>query len=810
MKLLPIFLSVLSISISAIADMITNETVNGINWTFTIVEDQAETYVSLGGWDSTAIHAIDQSTAGSLVIPPELCGLPVKKIARYAFDGCANIRSVTIPFGVTWIGADSFRGCTSLTEVNFPSSVEAIEGAFQGIPITSAIMPGVVWIGGRAFSKKDFIRSDPSSLRHISIGEKVQFIGHCAFTGATKLENKDFVIPASVQELYASAFSVDYCFGKENSYQNTGVAGCIFDTIFFKGNLPIIHECGYQTGVTSYSTGRYINTSFQNATIICVEGREGWEDYVSSKKFYEAKSIQYGAALASISADGAARSGKFILSSSESEITLNCVNSGAVIHYTTDGSEPTAASPVYSSPIPAGKFTLKANAVVSGYPYTVTESCDFALGQADMPNISAADGSVFFFSGNTVSLATETDGAEIRYTLDGSDPTSDSALYVEPFTINDTTTVKAKAFKADWFDSDIAEATFTREWHVVDTPVISPNGGEFANASQEVSISCGTEGATIYYTTDGSDPFENRRTYRSAFAVFESCVVRAVAKKNDWRNSEEAVATFTRENELSGAVNMFGYTMETSGNCPWTVDADMSHDGASSAKSGGDESYLQTSVKGAGQLSFWWRAMCEAPDEEDYYDYGALKVGSAYVAYLAGEDTGWVYFSTNIATTGKHVIRWEYHKDEATDFAPDCIWIDQVQWVPTDGSGMTFTSPERVPYSWLSLQGLDEVYDDYETAANATAANIVNKVWECYVAGISPTNAAAAFRAVISWENGAPEISWEPILTPEEAAKRTYRKYGKKSLTDPNEDWTEINGDEASYNFFKVSVEMTK
>ena len=99
---------------------------------------------------------------------------------------------------------------------------------------------------------------------------------------------------------------------------------------------------------------------------------------------------------------------------------------------------------------------------------------------------------------------------------------------------------------------------------------------------------------------------------------------------------------------------------------------------------------------------------------------------------------------------------------------------------------------------------------DYEATAFEMSANGRDTVWECYVAGISPTNAAAAFRAVISWENGAPEISWEPVLTPEEAAKRTYRKFGKKTLTDPNEYWTEINGDEASYNFFKVSVEMTK
>ena len=86
----------------------------------------------------------------------------------------------------------------------------------------------------------------------------------------------------------------------------------------------------------------------------------------------------------------------------------------------------------------------------------------------------------------------------------------------------------------------------------------------------------------------------------------------------------------------------------------------------------------------------------------------------------------------------------------------------------------------------------------------------MNKVWECYVAGISPTNAAAAFRAVISWNAGVPVISWVPELAPEEAAKRIYHKYGRKSLTDPNENWTEINGDEALFNFFKVSVEMAK
>ena len=126
----------------------------------------------------------------------------------------------------------------------------------------------------------------------------------------------------------------------------------------------------------------------------------------------------------------------------------------------------------------------------------------------------------------------------------------------------------------------------------------------------------------------------------------------------------------------------------------------------------------------------------------------------------------------------------------------------------TELGKQTITTPIPIPYSWLNEFVVDLAFHDgdYEALGNAVSSNGVNKVWECYVSGISPTNAADAFRAVISWKDGAPEISWEPILTPEEAEKRTYRKYGKVKLTDEN--WTEIDGDEASYNFFKVSVEM--
>ena len=65
------------------------------------------------------------------------------------------------------------------------------------------------------------------------------------------------------------------------------------------------------------------------------------------------------------------------------------------------------------------------------------------------PAIVAApqfSGETQFTESTTVTMTAE-DGAEIRYTTDGSEPTTTSTLYSAPVTLTATTTVKAKAFK---------------------------------------------------------------------------------------------------------------------------------------------------------------------------------------------------------------------------------------------------------------------------------------------------------------------------------------------------------------------------
>ena len=81
-------------------------------------------------------------------------------------------------------------------------------------------------------------------------------------------------------------------------------------------------------------------------------------------------------------------------------------------------------------------------------------------------------------------------------------------------------------------------------------------------------------------------------------------------------------------------------------------------------------------------------------------------------------------------------------------------------------------------------------------------------VWQDFVAGTDPTDADDVFTVSITFDKvtGAPVISWTPELPAAEAAKRVYRTFGKVRLTDS--DWTEVNGNAADFNFFKVSVSM--
>ena len=127
------------------------ETVNGIEWTYTVSSGKA----SVGSGDYDGARAVPMSTTGGITIPSTLGGYPVTRIWDCAFRDCSGLTSVTIPDSVTSIGEYAFCDCSGLTSVTIPHSVTSIENwAFRNCSgLTSVTIPdSVTSIGFSAFS----------------------------------------------------------------------------------------------------------------------------------------------------------------------------------------------------------------------------------------------------------------------------------------------------------------------------------------------------------------------------------------------------------------------------------------------------------------------------------------------------------------------------------------------------------------------------------------------------------------------------------------------------------------------------------
>lgn len=159
------------------------------------------------------------------------------------------------------------------------------------------------------------------------------------------------------------------------------------------------------------------------------------------------------------------------------------------------------------------------------------------------PVITPFSGAVAF--GTEVDISCATGGATIYYTTDGSTPTSSSTVYdpdSKP-TITAATTIKAIGIKAGLTDSGVASASYTIAEPCA-TPTFSVAEGT-VDEGTKVSLSCDTDGATIYYTTDGTTPTTSSDVYSSAITINSNQTIKVIAAKDDMAYSAVASATYT-------------------------------------------------------------------------------------------------------------------------------------------------------------------------------------------------------------------------------------------------------------------------
>ncbi|MBR5087304.1 MAG: chitobiase/beta-hexosaminidase C-terminal domain-containing protein [Muribaculaceae bacterium] len=136
------------------------------------------------------------------------------------------------------------------------------------------------------------------------------------------------------------------------------------------------------------------------------------------------------------------------------EVTLSTVSANSTLEFAPSSGTEWATGAYY-------KFTFNvtcgsSNSYVgfAGATFYAEESTPSAV---STPVIS---GTTPFEESTEVTITCETTGADIYYTLDGSEPTTSSIQYSAPFTITETTTVKAIA-ALDGETSNVATKTFT-------------------------------------------------------------------------------------------------------------------------------------------------------------------------------------------------------------------------------------------------------------------------------------------------------------------------------------------------------------
>jgi len=238
-------------------------------------------------------------------------------------------------------------------------------------------------------------------------------------------------------------------------------------------------------------------------------------------------------------------------------VYLATVLSGATIYYTvgTNPPSPTTSDILYDPDdgvvlIAAG--TIKAFAVKTGYMDSDASSATYSQVQVATPSISQSysPGGGYWYP-NTITLACSTSDSTIHYTTDGSTPTSSSTLYTAPFAITSSVTVKARAFKSGYADSDVANRLYDQQ-RVTATPTISHSNAESGVPNQisplyptVITIS-GESGSTFYYTVDGSTPTNGSTLYSAPFNNTGQTPIKAIAYKTDYLPSAVASQAYTQ------------------------------------------------------------------------------------------------------------------------------------------------------------------------------------------------------------------------------------------------------------------------
>lgn len=334
-----------------------------------------------------------------------------------------------------------------------------------------------------------------------------------------------------------------------------------------------------------------------------------------------------------------------------------------------------------------------------------------------------------FYPSTNVTITCATEGATIRYTLDGTDPAESSTVYTGPIFIKDETEeIRVRAWKSGMNPSAVVAELYT-----YDAAQGSLKGDYFADPI----VIAGATGSRVIadnalYTVEDDEPLHtlaDNGYYSQYHTVWYK-----------WTAPGSGMMTFaTKMTRYQGGTYVAIYT--------------------------GD---ALTTLDRAAYMDDW---------DSDYWTRVTVEVTQGVTYRIVGMSCG------------------EQFTDEFT-----------LAWSGNLTVAQTATSTTEVPveYDWLGRYFPGSVVADYETIAHADADGDGLDTWAEYLLGTDPTNELSRFEATIRMDGATPVI--EGNVDTNRLAELGYRCSTKGASALGGEvTWSEVNL--AVHRFFRLFVE---
>lgn len=204
---------------------------------------------------------------------------------------------------------------------------------------------------------------------------------------------------------------------------------------------------------------------------------------------------------------------------------------------------------------PVQPGTHNVDATYSGdnnYPSNTTATVSLTAGLTPLV-ISPSSGS--YATGQTVTIVESIPGSTIYYLLSGPGGTSGFVQYTGSIQLNTvgTENLTAYATETGYQQTNYAQSKFTITLPLATTPTFRPAAGTY-HTTQSVAISDATANATIYYTTDGSQPTTSSTVYSGPITVASTETLNAIAIATGFTNSSVATAPYTISPPVTPAI----------------------------------------------------------------------------------------------------------------------------------------------------------------------------------------------------------------------------------------------------------------